>query len=118
MALYSSETCMESHRVRFVLAEKGINVDIVNITQDDSATEDRELDQPLEVCVEVRCVRQFDREDDRSVAVDSYRGDVGTGSAGCGALAEGRAAVGRGVFIVRDVVVPAAGGGDQGENQE
>jgi RNA polymerase-associated protein len=40
MALYSSETCMESHRVRFVLAEKGINVDIVNITEDESATED------------------------------------------------------------------------------
>jgi RNA polymerase-associated protein len=40
MALYSSETCMESHRVRFVLAEKGINVDIVNVSQDTSAAED------------------------------------------------------------------------------
>jgi len=40
MALYSSETCMESHRVRFVLAEKGINVDIVNVSEDESAAED------------------------------------------------------------------------------
>ena len=37
MALYSSDTGMESHRVRFVLAEKGINVDIVNVTEDKSA---------------------------------------------------------------------------------
>ncbi len=40
MALYSSDTCMESHRVRFVLAEKGINVDIVNVSEDLSAAED------------------------------------------------------------------------------
>ena len=40
MALYSSETCMESHRVRFVLAEKGINVEIVNVTTDESAAAD------------------------------------------------------------------------------
>lgn len=40
MALYSSDTCMESHRVRFVLAEKGINVDIVNVSEDPSAAED------------------------------------------------------------------------------
>jgi RNA polymerase-associated protein len=40
MALYSSETCMDSHRVRFVLAEKGINVDIVNVSEDKSAAED------------------------------------------------------------------------------
>lgn len=40
MALYSSETCMASHRVRFVLAEKGINVDIVNVSEDASAAED------------------------------------------------------------------------------
>jgi RNA polymerase-associated protein len=40
MALYSSDICMESHRVRFVLAEKGINVDIVNVNEDESAAED------------------------------------------------------------------------------
>lgn len=40
MALYSSATCVECHRVRFVLAEKGINVDIVNISTDESAAED------------------------------------------------------------------------------
>ncbi len=40
MALYSSESCIECHRVRFVLAEKGINVDIVNVTEDESAAED------------------------------------------------------------------------------
>jgi RNA polymerase-associated protein len=40
MALYSSETCLESHRVRFVLAEKGINVEIVNVSTDESAAED------------------------------------------------------------------------------
>ncbi len=40
MALYSSDTGMESHRVRFVLAEKGINVDIVNVSEDESAAED------------------------------------------------------------------------------
>lgn len=40
MALYSSETSMDCHRVRFVLAEKGINVDIVNISADESAAAD------------------------------------------------------------------------------
>ena len=40
MALYSSETCIECHRVRFVLAEKGISVDIVNTSEDASAAED------------------------------------------------------------------------------
>lgn len=40
MALYSSDVCMDSHRVRFVLAEKGINVDIVNVSEDKSAAED------------------------------------------------------------------------------
>jgi len=40
MALYSSETSLECHRVRFVLAEKGINVEIVNISVDESAAAD------------------------------------------------------------------------------
>ena len=40
MALYSSDVSMDSHRVRFVLAEKGINVDIVNVSEDKSAAED------------------------------------------------------------------------------
>ena len=40
MALYSAPTSLDSHRVRFVLAEKGINVDIVNIDTDDSAAAD------------------------------------------------------------------------------
>lgn len=40
MALYSSETSLDCHRVRFVLAEKGINVDIVNVSTDESAAED------------------------------------------------------------------------------
>jgi RNA polymerase-associated protein len=40
MALYSSDTCIDCHRVRFVLAEKGINVDIVNVNEDESAAED------------------------------------------------------------------------------
>lgn len=40
MALYSSDTCIQCHRVRFVLAEKGINVDIVNVSEDASAAED------------------------------------------------------------------------------
>lgn len=40
MALYSSETSMDCHRVRFVLAEKGINVDIVNVSLDESAAAD------------------------------------------------------------------------------
>ena len=40
MALYSAETSMDCHRVRFVLAEKGINVDIVNVSVDESAAAD------------------------------------------------------------------------------
>ncbi len=40
MALYSSDTGLDSHRVRFVIAEKGINVDIVNVSQDESAAAD------------------------------------------------------------------------------
>ena len=40
MALYSSATGLDCHRVRFVLAEKGINVEIVNVTDDASAAED------------------------------------------------------------------------------
>lgn len=40
MALYSAETSLDCHRVRFVLAEKGINVDIVNVTVDESAAAD------------------------------------------------------------------------------
>ncbi len=40
MALYSSGSCIQCHRVRFVLAEKGINVEIVDIDQDSSAAED------------------------------------------------------------------------------
>jgi RNA polymerase-associated protein len=40
MALYSSETSLDCHRVRFVLAEKGINVDIVNVSTDESAAAD------------------------------------------------------------------------------
>lgn len=31
MALYSSPTSLQSHRVRFVLAEKGINVEVVDV---------------------------------------------------------------------------------------
>ena len=40
MALYSGETSLDCHRVRFVLAEKGINVDIVNVSVDESAAAD------------------------------------------------------------------------------
>ena len=40
MALYSSDRNIHCHRVRFVLAEKGINVDIINISSDESATAD------------------------------------------------------------------------------
>lgn len=40
MALYTSSDGIESHRVRFVLAEKGINVEIVDVDQDQSAAED------------------------------------------------------------------------------
>lgn len=40
MALYSSSKSIECHRVRFVLAEKGINVEIVNVSEDESAAAD------------------------------------------------------------------------------
>lgn len=40
MALYSSDRSIHCHRVRFVLAEKGINVDIIDITNDESASAD------------------------------------------------------------------------------
>ena len=40
MALYSADTSLDCHRVRFVLAEKGINVDIVNVSVDESAAAD------------------------------------------------------------------------------
>lgn len=40
MALYSSAASIECHRVRFVLAEKGINVEIVDVDSDSSAAED------------------------------------------------------------------------------
>ena len=40
IALYSSDRDIHCHRVRFVLAEKGINVDIIDITNDDSAAAD------------------------------------------------------------------------------
>lgn len=40
MALYSSDASLDCHRVRFVLAEKGINVDIVNVNEDESAAAD------------------------------------------------------------------------------
>jgi len=40
MALYSSENCLNCHRVRFVLAEKGINVEIIHVEQDRAATAD------------------------------------------------------------------------------
>lgn len=40
MALYSSAECLECHRVRFVLAEKGINVEIVDVDADPSSAED------------------------------------------------------------------------------
>ncbi len=38
--LYSSDTCVDCHRVRFVLAEKGINVDIIEIETNPSAVAD------------------------------------------------------------------------------
>lgn len=40
MALYSSSNNIDCHRVRFVLAEKGINVEIVNVDHDPSSAED------------------------------------------------------------------------------
>ena len=33
MALYSSASSIECHRVRFVLAEKGINVEIIDVDE-------------------------------------------------------------------------------------
>jgi RNA polymerase-associated protein len=38
--LYSSATCVDCHRVRFVLAEKGINVEIIEIDGNPSAIAD------------------------------------------------------------------------------
>jgi RNA polymerase-associated protein len=40
MALYSSDCSIHCHRVRFVLAEKGINVDIIDVSNDESAAAD------------------------------------------------------------------------------
>ncbi len=40
MALYSSENCLDCHRIRFVLAEKGINVEMIHVEQDRAATPD------------------------------------------------------------------------------
>ena len=40
MTMYSSENCLDSHRVRVVLAEKGLNVEIIHIEQDRSAIGD------------------------------------------------------------------------------
>src|SRR5690554_438606 len=40
MALYSHDRSIQCHRVRFVLAEKGINVDIIDVTNDESAQAD------------------------------------------------------------------------------
>ena len=40
MTLYSSENCLDSHRVRVVLAEKGLNVEIIHIEQDRSVVSD------------------------------------------------------------------------------
>lgn len=40
MALYSSENCLDCHRIRFVLAVKGINVEIIHVEQDRAATAD------------------------------------------------------------------------------
>ncbi|KAA9132814.1 stringent starvation protein A [Marinihelvus fidelis] len=40
MALYSSASCIQCHRVRFVLAEKGINVEIVDVESDAASAED------------------------------------------------------------------------------
>ncbi len=40
MALYSSDHSIHCHRVRFVLAEKGINVDIIDVSNDESAAAD------------------------------------------------------------------------------
>ncbi len=40
MTLYSSENCLDSHRIRFILAVKGINVEIIHVEQDRSANAD------------------------------------------------------------------------------
>lgn len=40
MALYSSDHSIHCHRVRFVLAEKGINVDIIDVSNNESAAAD------------------------------------------------------------------------------
>lgn len=40
MALYSQDRDIHCHRVRFVLAEKGINVDIIDVSNDESAAAD------------------------------------------------------------------------------
>ena len=40
MALYSDDRSIECHRVRFVLAEKSINVDIINVSNNESAAAD------------------------------------------------------------------------------
>ncbi|MDT8438171.1 MAG: glutathione S-transferase N-terminal domain-containing protein [Wenzhouxiangellaceae bacterium] len=40
MTLYSSEYCLDSHRVRVVLAEKGLNVEIIHLEQDRPAMAD------------------------------------------------------------------------------
>lgn len=40
MTLYSSENCLDCHRVRLVLAEKGINVEIIHVEQDRAAAAD------------------------------------------------------------------------------
>ena len=40
MALYSSDNSIHCHRVRFVLAEKGINVDIIDVSNNESAAAD------------------------------------------------------------------------------
>ena len=40
MALYSLDHNIHCHRVRFVLAEKGINVEIVDVTSNESASAD------------------------------------------------------------------------------
>ncbi len=40
MTLYSSENCLDTHRVRVVLAEKGLNVEIIHIEQDRSVVSD------------------------------------------------------------------------------
>jgi len=40
MALYSNDRSIQCHRVRFVMAEKGINVDIIDVSNDESAAAD------------------------------------------------------------------------------